>query len=52
MKSAEDALLNGIKDTFIFIRRARRMPFMYYGRVAAIRYHVEWEIGKLSYFIF
>ncbi len=52
MKSAEDALLNGTKDTFIFIRQSGRMPFIYYGRAAAIRYHVEWEIGKLSHFVF
>lgn len=52
LKTAEEALLNGKRDTFIFIRKVNRQPFVYYGRAIPIRHHVEWERGKLSHFVF
>lgn len=51
MKTAEYALLNSTKDTFIFIRKTNRLPFVYYGRALSIRHQIEWELGKLSHFV-
>lgn len=52
IKSAEKALLDGAKDTFIFIQERRKTPYIYYGRAVPIRMQIEWELGKPSHIAF
>lgn len=43
IKSVEKALIDGTRDTFIFIQPARKTPFIYYGRAYPLRMQIHWE---------
>lgn len=52
LKSAEEKILSGTHDTFIFIQQKRKTPYMYYGRSIPIRTHITWEKGTPSLIVF
>ncbi len=43
VKSVEKALNNNSRDTFVFIQKARKTPFIYYGRAIPLRMQIHWE---------
>ena len=52
IKSTERALIDGSKDTFIFIQEKRKTPYYYYGRAIPLRMQIIWEPGKPSHIAF
>ena len=51
-RSVETSLLNGDRDTFVFIQQRRREPYFYYGRAVPLRIHMEKEYGVPSHVVF
>lgn len=52
IKSVEKALLDGSRDTFVFIQPARKTPFVYYGRAYPLRMQIHWEYDVPSHIAF
>ena len=52
LKSAEEKIIAGTHDTFIFIQKKRKTPYHYYGRAIPIRTHIVWEKGIPSCIVF
>ena len=52
IKSVEKALLDGSRDTFVFIQPARKTPFIYYGRAYPLRMQIHWEYDVPSHIAF
>lgn len=51
-KSTEKKLIAGTHDTFIFLQKRRKQPYVYYGRAVPIRKQINWEPGKPSRIVF
>lgn len=52
VKSVEKALMNSSRDTFVFIQKARKTPFIYYGRAIPLRMQIHWEPDVPSHIAF
>lgn len=52
IKTTEKALIDGSKDTFVFIQQRRKQPYFYYGRAIPIRMQINWELGTPSRIVF
>ena len=52
VKSVKKALLDGTRDTFVFIQPARKTPFKYYGRAYPLRMQIHWEYDVPSHIVF
>ena len=52
IKSVEKALIDGNRDTFVFIQTARKTPLVYYGRAYPLRMQIHWEYDVPSHIAF
>ena len=52
IKSVEKALIDGTRDTFVFIQTARKTPLKYYGRAYPLRMQIHWEYDVPSHIAF
>lgn len=51
-KAVEKKLQEGKHDTFIFIKKSRKEPYVYYGRAIPLRMQIHWEPGIPSHVVF
>ncbi len=51
-KAAEKKLQDGTHDTFVLIQKARKQPYIYYGRAVPLRMQINWEPGIPSHVMF
>jgi len=43
LRSVEKHIQNGTRDTFVFLQKKRKTPFLYYGRAIPLRMQVNWD---------
>lgn len=55
IKSVEKSLIDGTRDTFVFIQTARKTPLKYYGRAYPLRMQINWEYdipSRIAFYLF